>query len=229
MRKLLLTTVALALVGGVTSAGAQTIFIGWNTSGPPAAVTTLASSPTFVQSSTTLGGFISNSITGVDGSPLDLGMTTSDSASASTSPIFMYVSETGISYDASKLNLSVGLTENQLSAGWTVNEWAYLNLNDAVFGTTTLLGSASFTGINNVSFTPTVTITPGVPFSVTEVVEVIPSGTGVGSDLSTVSVGGSVSTIPEPSTWAMMVLGFAGLGYVAFRRGVRLRGIVEAI
>jgi PEP-CTERM motif len=27
-----------------------------------------------------------------------------------------------------------------------------------------------------------------------------------------------VPTIPEPSTWAMMLLGFAGLGYAAFRR-----------
>jgi hypothetical protein len=25
-------------------------------------------------------------------------------------------------------------------------------------------------------------------------------------------------TVPEPSTWVMMLLGFAGLGYAAFRR-----------
>jgi PEP-CTERM motif len=33
-------------------------------------------------------------------------------------------------------------------------------------------------------------------------------------------VGGSVttSTVPEPSTWAMMAIGFAGLGYAAFRQ-----------
>jgi hypothetical protein len=32
-------------------------------------------------------------------------------------------------------------------------------------------------------------------------------------------VGGAVATsrAPEPSTWAMMVLGFVGLGYAAFR------------
>jgi hypothetical protein len=28
----------------------------------------------------------------------------------------------------------------------------------------------------------------------------------------------SVSAIPEPSTWAMMVLGFAGIGFMAYRR-----------
>jgi hypothetical protein len=24
--------------------------------------------------------------------------------------------------------------------------------------------------------------------------------------------------VPEPSTWAMMILGFAGVGYMAYRR-----------
>jgi hypothetical protein len=28
----------------------------------------------------------------------------------------------------------------------------------------------------------------------------------------------SVASVPEPSTWAMMVLGFAGIGYIAYRR-----------
>ncbi len=32
---------------------------------------------------------------------------------------------------------------------------------------------------------------------------------------------GYAPTVPEPSTWAMMALGFAGLGYAGFRRGRR--------
>jgi hypothetical protein len=27
-----------------------------------------------------------------------------------------------------------------------------------------------------------------------------------------------VSAIPEPSTWAMMLIGFAGIGFAAYRR-----------
>ena len=27
-----------------------------------------------------------------------------------------------------------------------------------------------------------------------------------------------LAAVPEPSTWAMMILGFAGIGYMAFRR-----------
>ena len=28
----------------------------------------------------------------------------------------------------------------------------------------------------------------------------------------------NVAAVPEPSTWAMMLLGFAGIGFVAYRR-----------
>jgi PEP-CTERM motif len=38
----------------------------------------------------------------------------------------------------------------------------------------------------------------------------------------------STST-PEPSTWAMMMLGFAGLGYAAFRRNSKGQTAVSAI
>jgi hypothetical protein len=29
---------------------------------------------------------------------------------------------------------------------------------------------------------------------------------------------GNISAVPEPSTWAMLMLGFAGLGFMAYRR-----------
>ena len=30
--------------------------------------------------------------------------------------------------------------------------------------------------------------------------------------------GGTINAVPEPSTWAMMILGFAGVGFMAYRR-----------
>jgi hypothetical protein len=39
-------------------------------------------------------------------------------------------------------------------------------------------------------------------------------GTFTGSSIGTFAV----SPIPEPSTWAMMILGFAGVGFMAYRR-----------
>jgi hypothetical protein len=59
----------------------------------------------------------------------------------------------------------------------------------------------------------------GVP--VTMIIDATQSG-GPGNVIS-VSGSNSSSVIPEPSTWVMMVLGFAGLGYAAVRRSSKNR------
>jgi hypothetical protein len=55
----------------------------------------------------------------------------------------------------------------------------------------------------------------------------------VGTDIThqgpfnaTFSLSGAV--VPEPSTWVMMVLGFAGIGYAGFRHGLKDRQIARA-
>jgi len=40
------------------------------------------------------------------------------------------------------------------------------------------------------------------------------STAGYGGNLATVGVG----AVPEPTTWAMMILGFASVGFMAYRR-----------
>jgi hypothetical protein len=44
-------------------------------------------------------------------------------------------------------------------------------------------------------------------------------GTGAHADSLTVEIG----AVPEPSTWAIMILGFLGLGWMAYRRKGTLR------
>lgn len=39
--------------------------------------------------------------------------------------------------------------------------------------------------------------------------------------INNVAFGAAVSAIPEPSTWAMMILGFAGIGFLSYRRSRR--------
>jgi PEP-CTERM motif len=39
-----------------------------------------------------------------------------------------------------------------------------------------------------------------------------------GGNVLLASVDGIASAVPEPSTWAMMILGFAGVGFMAYRR-----------
>ena len=38
------------------------------------------------------------------------------------------------------------------------------------------------------------------------------------TSFSNFSVTGQISAVPEPSTWAMMILGFVGVGFMAYRR-----------
>jgi hypothetical protein len=49
-------------------------------------------------------------------------------------------------------------------------------------------------------------------------------GTELGGGPSSLNFEGSVtfaSAVPEPSTWAMVILGFAGIGFATYRRGRR--------
>ena len=106
---------------------------------------------------------------------------------------------------------------------------------DAVFGS----GGALTLSASNPSPTQSVTFTSNViapslidafdraaSLSFTDVgpQAAIVSGT-LGSFHSDVS-GDFSATVPEPSTWAMVLLGFAGLGYAAFRK-TRLRSPIS--
>ena len=54
----------------------------------------------------------------------------------------------------------------------------------------------------------------------------------VGGNLFSLSVsdgvGNSPSAVPEPSTWAMMLLGFAGVGFMTYRRSRKDQGVALA-
>ena len=45
--------------------------------------------------------------------------------------------------------------------------------------------------------------------------------TNVAVDAISISDAATVAAVPEPSTWAMMILGFAGVGFMAYRRKSR--------
>jgi hypothetical protein len=51
--------------------------------------------------------------------------------------------------------------------------------------------------------------------------DTISSDPNVGVDAISISDAATVAAVPEPSTWAMMILGFAGVGFTAYRRKSR--------
>ncbi len=59
----------------------------------------------------------------------------------------------------------------------------------------------------------------GLSFTATSItVNVAGDNLAVGDKLILDVTAGSAPVVPEPSTWAMMLLGFAGLGFVGYRR-----------
>ena len=219
MRNVLLTTIALGAIGAATSAGANTIDIGYSFSagGAPATIATASTPGSAIYATPALGGFNSNIVTGSDFFPLDLGATTEDSAKGGTAPIYLYISETGVTYNASKLTFTIGLGEGPLPKGWSVTEFVFSDSTDATYGKGTLLATDTFGAAGGSTlFTVTSPVPFGTPFSVTQEIAITP-GLANGNDLSSVGI----TTIPETSTWAMMTLGFAGLGYAAFRRSAK--------
>jgi PEP-CTERM motif len=63
-----------------------------------------------------------------------------------------------------------------------------------------------------VFFTPSLTSVPLAP-----VLESV-SWNNPGNVQTAIHVTGGATLIPEPSTWAMMLLGFVGLGFAGYRR-----------
>jgi hypothetical protein len=80
------------------------------------------------------------------------------------------------------------------------------------FGTT---GTLFFNDVNTNGLTPSL----GIHSLDGEVLKsVVISDIDGFTQLKQFAFGGTVGAIPEPSTWAMMILGFFGIGFMAYRR-----------
>ena len=51
-------------------------------------------------------------------------------------------------------------------------------------------------------------------------------GPGLEGGVGVINV--AVAAVPEASTWAMMILGFAGVGFIAYRRSRKDQGLALA-
>ena len=225
---------ALALAGGIAlPAQAEMIYIGFQEAGTNGdAITTKASGsattgPSFNGS---YGTFEITDASGLDsGGPSspDFGsntLTAAIGAQSASHTITIYVTETGITGGA-PTPFDIGLTANFLSPGWTATESVYENNDNAKFGTTTLLFSSPFTATNTaIADNGTAAVATDTPYSLTEVY-VITSAISTKSAKSQLTENVLTSVIPEPSTWAMMALGFVFLGYAAFRRNSKGRAV----
>lgn len=126
------------------------------------------------------------------------------------STLYVFVSATNLTSLSSLINFASSFTENALTNGWTVTEKTYLDTANTLYGLTTLLGSSNFSTTGHNIQTSLQSVSD--PFSVTE--EYIINTNGRGAANSTIVV----ASVPEASTWAMMILGFLGVGFLAYRK-----------
>lgn len=202
-----------ALSFGVSSgANAALVSVGFSTTGvTPAASASGTGTTSF---SGILGGW-TVSATGFSQPTVTdaLQGATIDSRTATGGSLWVYITAQGLTAATSISSFLVGFTENLLTSGWKVDEQAYVDPANGLFTTVNLLGSHLFNTTG--STTQLTSGTTGLgPFSVTEVYH-ITANAKAGSANATIAV----TAVPEASTWAMMILGFLGVGFLAYRRG----------
>jgi len=208
----------------VAGAGAQTIEVGF---GPHSSITTLVSGTTFADTGSLSKLFAGEASDFSKGA--DLGSTSSTfSVDSSPATLTIWVTETGINLGPTpqKLSFLSDFTQNRLPVGASVTETTYFDASDTAYGIGTKLATDTFTSSGTNGPGVTTVVDALKPYSLTEeYVITIPLATRPTS-LSTISLDTTTDgpiTVPEPSTWTMMALGFAGLGYAAYGRRRKFR------
>ncbi len=197
--------------GAMGSAHATTISIGGSLDG--SAITTEASGPGPSQSAGfSIGSYKVNTASGVDTNPsqAELDSNAIDATTNGSSAVLhVFVTEQGLAELSAAQAFLSSFTSNSLTSGWTVTESTFYSDSNALFAGT-LLSSTSFSLAGASSATAAASLTS--PFSITEEFTVAANMTA-GQANDTIDV----SALPEASTWMMMVVGYAGLGYAGFR------------
>ena len=214
--------VLLALASGMAIAAATpanaALVIGYSLNG--GAVTQLASdaaTPGSVGYVGNVAGYAFN--TGAFGSPVtnqfDL-LTQSiniQSSNTTAGTLSVFVTETNLPTLNSGTLMSSFTSNTLTNATATIS--SYYSTTNALYGGT-LLRSTNFLTPGATSATNVVSATG--PFSLTTRYD-IAFGTGFGNFNGTANV----TAVPEPATWAIMLLGFGGMGYAMRRRKTETR------
>jgi hypothetical protein len=215
MRKILfLSAVGVVALGVAGVAQASTISIGTSLNAGAITLQTSGASPGPVTFSGPVGAYNIDAVSGVDLTAASLDSNSINATATGTlDTLNIFVSASDITSFSGAVKALSGLTVNFLTPGWTVTESTFEDNSNTVFGMGTLLATNSFTSGPD-TFTALTPVSVTAPFSVTEEFVIKSNGLS-GAANNTIDLSGSV---PEPATWAMLVLGFAGIGLAGLTR-----------
>jgi hypothetical protein len=206
--------VAAAAIAGLSiPAHAATISIGTALNGGAITLQNSGAAPGPVSFSGPVGDYNIDTVSGEDLSATSLDSNAIDATSAGTTEVLdVYVSVSDVTGLSGLQSALSGLTVNFLTPGWSVTESTFEDNSNLVFGTANLLAQHTFTSGPDV-FTALASVSVSSPFSVTELYRISSNGLG-GAANNTIDISG----VPEPSTWAMLGIGFAAMGFLGFRK-----------
>ena len=214
-----LRKIALSALSGVallvtlaSAADASVVTIGFSVGGGAPAVLATGTNSATITAPVPTG---TNSITAFAAPALPTDLLDSTSLNITTAgplTFSVFVTAQGLTSPTGLNTFQSNFTSNTLPAGWSVTEATFIDAGNGLFTTGSPLSTATFNAIGTSVKTALGNAGAG-PYSLTEVYTV--NATGAGTVLSTISMSAAV---PEPSTWAMMILGFIGVGFMAYRR-----------
>jgi hypothetical protein len=201
-----------AIAGLSVPAHAATISIGTALNGGAITLQNSGATPGPVSFSGPVGAYNIDRVSGEDLTSTSLNSNAIDATSAGTSDVLdVYVSVSDVTGLSGLQRALSGFTVNFLTTGWSVTESTFEDNSDMVFGMANLLATHTFTSGPD-AFAALASVSVTSPFSVTELYQISSKGLG-GAANDTIDVSG----VPEPSTWAMLAIGFAAMGFVGFR------------
>ena len=200
-----------------SSAANATVYIGYSYNS--GATVNAGSGPLSAAVAGSIGVFSLNIESGVKGLYPDLltSSSTDQISSSGAGTLDIYVTLTGLTAPlGSPATFKSGFTQQFLSAGWTVTESTYLDSLNGIYALTSALGTTTFVGplLTAQAVTQYASAFTGTgPYSVTEKYSI--TARNAGQSNATIDL---MSAVPEPATWAIMLLGFGGIGFMMRRQ-----------
>jgi len=202
------------------SAAHATSFIGLQQDAGP--IVTVTSSPGSASFFGTFGQFEQVSVTAF-GQPTTVlptllqgsGSVTNNGGAANAGMLTMYITSTGYTAPLGSLQFTSGFATVDLTQGWTETSRTFLDPGNGIFTLATQLGSATFTTVNS-ELDTVIANTGAGPYSVTTVYTFAASSFGTATSSSGVNV--AIAAVPEPESYALMLVGLGLMCFVTRRR-----------